>query len=101
VESRISPKDGSYAGNGEHYYKTGLSAIRAIDEALTEARIATVQSVLDLPCGYGRVLRCLVRRFPHAKFTACDLLRAGADFCAKMFGAEAVYSKPEMVSNTR
>lgn len=96
VESRISYNDGMYKGNGAHYFKVGLSAIRCIEEALNAAQIAVPRNVLDLPCGHGRVLRFLVRRFPETRFTACDLDRDAVDFCAQTFDAEAIYSQPDL-----
>ena len=96
VESRISPRDTMYAGDGAHYFKVGLSAMRAIEEALREAKLSSVERVLDLPCGHGRVLRFLLRRFPRAAFTACDLDRDGVDFCARTFGATPVYSAEDL-----
>ena len=33
--------------------------------------------------------------FPRAHFTACDLNRAGVDFCVENFGATGDYSDPE------
>ncbi|MCM3904107.1 MAG: class I SAM-dependent methyltransferase [Pyrinomonadaceae bacterium] len=94
VKSEISPGDGMYVGDGAHYFKVGLSAIRCIEEALDAAPLPFVKQVLDLPCGHGRVLRFLNRRFPEAKFTASDLDRKGVDFCARHFCAEPVYSDP-------
>lgn len=96
VKSEISPGDGMYTGDGEHYFKVGLSAVRCIEEALDAARPASVTQVLDLPCGHGRVLRFLVRRFAEAKFTAADLDRKGVNFCARHFDAEPVYSDPNL-----
>jgi SAM-dependent methyltransferase len=96
VDSRISPGDGMYSGDGAHYFKVGLSAIGCIEEAITAARLGPVARVLDLPCGHGRVLRFLVRGFPEARFTAADVDRQGVDFCARMFGAEGVYSQKEL-----
>lgn len=96
VETRISPNDGMYIGNGNHYYRVGLSAIDCIEQALIAARITTVRNVLDLPCGYGRVLRFLIHRFPDAKFVACELDRDGVEFCAEFLGAEAAYSEPDL-----
>jgi SAM-dependent methyltransferase len=81
-----------YAGDGAHYFKVGLSAISAVEEAIGRAKLSTVERALDLPCGHGRVLRFLVERFPQAAFTACDLDRDGVDFCARTFGATPVYS---------
>jgi SAM-dependent methyltransferase len=87
VESRISYEDGMYKGDGAHYFKVGLDAIRRIEEALAAARVERVRRILDLPCGYGRVLRFLVRRFPAARVTACELLPDAVRFCAAHFGA--------------
>ena len=92
VESRISPRDTMYTGDGAHYFKVGLSAMRVVEEAMRRANLQAVERVLDLPCGHGRVLRFLARRFPQAAYTACDLDRDGVDFCARVFGATPVYS---------
>jgi SAM-dependent methyltransferase len=96
VESRISPRDTMYTGDGAHYFKVGLSAMRAVEAALQAANLTSVGRVLDLPCGHGRVLRLLVRRFPQAEFTACDLDRDGVDFCAQTFGATPIYSTEDL-----
>jgi SAM-dependent methyltransferase len=96
VETRISAGDGMYTGDGAHYYKVGLSAIRSIDQAIDAADLGSVKRILDLPCGHGRVLRFMVRRFPQAEITASDLDRKGVDFCGSVFGTEAVYSEPNL-----
>lgn len=88
--------DGMYAGDGAHYFRVGLDALRLVEAALAASGIKEVRRVLDLPCGGGRVLRFLVRRFPSAEFVACDLQRDMADFCARRFGARAVYSKDDL-----
>jgi SAM-dependent methyltransferase len=96
VETRISAGDGMYTGDGAHYYKVGLAAIRSIEKAIDVAQLGSVKRILDLPCGHGRVLRFLVRLFPQAEITASDLDRKGVDFCARVFGTEAVYSEPNL-----
>lgn len=96
VEPRISPGDGMYTGNGAQYFKVGLSAVACIESAIEAAALTSVSRVLDLPCGHGRVLRFLVRRFPEAEFTASDLDRKGVDFCARTFGVKGVYSQPDL-----
>jgi SAM-dependent methyltransferase len=92
IDSRISPDDEMYDGNGDHYFRVGLSAIDCIDEALQRAQSTTVKEILDLPCGYGRVLRFLVHRFPQARITACELMPDAVRFCAANFGAAPVQS---------
>ena len=94
--SRISHDDGMYKGDGEHYFKVGLSAIVCVDEALKAAGMEEVRPVLDMPCGYGRVLRFLVRRFPAAEFTACEIDPAAARFCAEQFGARPAQSSEDL-----
>src|SRR5918993_1992586 len=75
ASSRVHYDDGMYKGDGAHYFKVGLSALCCIDEAVESAGLAEVRRVLDLPCGYGRVLRFLVHRFPAAQITACEIDR--------------------------
>jgi SAM-dependent methyltransferase len=96
TDSAIFFNDGMYTGDGAHYFRTGLGAVRLVEEALGAAGLSEVRRVLDLPCGGGRVLRFLARRFPGAEFTACDLQREAVDFCARRFGAEADYSQPRL-----
>jgi SAM-dependent methyltransferase len=98
TESLISPDDGMYKGDGGHYFRVGLSAIKCIDSALTAAGIEQPQKILDLPCGHGRVLRFLRHRFPQAAITACDLETDGVDFCTETFQVSGVYSKMDLSS---
>lgn len=88
--------DEMYAKDGTHYLKVGLSAIRCIEDAVNESNANEIKQVLDLPCGYGRVLRFMHQFFPGAEFTACDLNKHAVDFCEKEFGAHPVYSKVDL-----
>lgn len=92
VSSRIYPGDGMYHGDGTHYFKVGLSAIRCIDEALAGTNFTEVQTILDFPCGSGRVLRFLRERFPAAEITACELDPGPVKFCVRTFGALPAFS---------
>jgi SAM-dependent methyltransferase len=85
-----------YAGNGADYFRAGLSAVDCIDHVLRAVDMSAVESVLDLPSGYGRELRFLICRFPQATFTACDIQHGAVDFCANAFGALPAYSKPDL-----
>ncbi len=96
VESRISYEDGMYKGDGAHYFRVGLDAIRCIEEALAAAHVTSVKNILDFPCGYGRVLRFLVRRFPDAHVTACELMPDAVRFCARTFKAVPAQSTYEL-----
>ena len=92
VSTRIYHNDGMYHGDGAHYFKVGLSAVGCINEAVDVAGLKAVRSILDLPCGSGRVLRFLAQRFPEAEITACELERGPVEFCVDTFGARPAYS---------
>lgn len=92
VSSHISPGDGMYQGDGAHYFKVGLSAIRCIDEALEGANLTGALTILDLPCGSGRVMRFLRQRFPDAEITACELEPGPVEFCVRTFQAVPAFS---------
>lgn len=96
VATEIAPKDGMFRkGAEEHYFSVGRSALEAVRLAMLAAEKTSVDRILDLPCGHGRVLRALKAAFPRAQLTACDLNRAGVDFCVANFGATGDYSAPE------
>jgi SAM-dependent methyltransferase len=106
VSRDISPNDEMHvAGRESHYFSVGRSALDCISCSLQAAQLPAdkVGRILDLPCGYGRVLRYLRAAFPEAEITACDLLRDGVDYCATTFGAIPVYSdeNPEKVQLER
>ena len=80
-----------HRGNDRHYFELGREALELIQKALT----SEPTTILDLPCGYGRVLRWLRAAYPAARITACDLNRAGVDFCAATFEAVPVYGSKD------
>src|SRR5437870_4082659 len=62
VSLTVHPRDDMYArGNERQYLRVGLAAMRSIDTAIEswQRRVGMrdVRSVLDMACGYGRVLR--------------------------------------------
>lgn len=95
VSREVSPGDEMLVENETHYFDVGESALHCIETALFAARREknSVQTILDLPCGHGRVMRFLKKAFPEARLTACDLNRDGVDYCAKVFGATPVISE--------
>src|SRR4029453_1584213 len=89
----ISPLDGMYVAGGEaHYFGVGADALKLVRQAMSLAGKENISSILDLPCGHGRVLRYLKAAFPQASLTACDLDHGCVDFCVATFGARGVYS---------
>ncbi|MDB5249648.1 MAG: tam 2 [Segetibacter sp.] len=97
VNRRVNVNDNMYdAAGGAQYLGIGLSALKYIEIAIAEMNVKPIQKILDLPCGYGRVLRILTRRFPDCQFTACDTEREAVDFCSKEFGAKPLYSQTNL-----
>jgi len=78
----------------------GESALRCINHAILLANkdLSSIASILDFPCGFGRVLRVLKVAFPKADITGCDLVQEGVDFCNEQFGSRAVYSDKNLNS---
>lgn len=84
--------------DGAHYARVGRSAVTAIGDALSAAgrSFGDVASCLDMPCGYGRVLRLLAREIDPSRITACDINRQAIRFCAAQFGATPLRSNPDL-----
>jgi SAM-dependent methyltransferase len=92
VAEVIAPDDAMYAGDARHYFETGRQALELIQQALDYEPT----TILDMPCGHGRVLRWLRAAYPTARITACDIDRAGVDFCVATFGALPVYGSDDL-----
>ena len=90
----ISPNDQMLVSDRKRqYFRWGLAAISYLDGA--RALIGAVReprTILDVPCGYGRVLRMFRARYPEAELTACDADPDAVAFCTSTFGARAIVS---------
>lgn len=91
----IAAGDTMFAGDIAHYADVGRDALAWIRRALDAAGRPTPRSILDLPCGHGRVLRHLREAYPAATLTACDLDQDGVAFCERTFGAHGVVSSAD------
>ncbi len=80
----------------EWYFAVGESGLKSIKMGVALSWLQNVTSILDLPCGHGRVARYLRAAYPEAKMFFCDLEKSGVDFCTQHFGGKAVYSQPEL-----
>ena len=101
VDRTLAPRDGMLAKDADatltgQYFDLGRRALELIHFSGELCDKPHYPDILDLPCGHGRVLRWLRAHYPYANLTACDLDRAGVDFCAKQFGARPVYSQPDL-----
>jgi SAM-dependent methyltransferase len=98
----VAPHDAMFArglpGATEHYMAVGRSAIEVICQAMITAHKTDIRTVLDLPCGAGRVTRHLAAFFPRAELYISDLDKAGECFVADNFGATAITATSDFSS---
>jgi SAM-dependent methyltransferase len=94
VSHVIAPHDAMFAhgvaGAIKQYMSVGRSALEVICRAMIAAHKPDIRSVLDLPCGAGRVTRHLAAFFPDAELYVADLDKAGAQFAAANFRAVVI-----------
>ncbi|MBW1779691.1 MAG: class I SAM-dependent methyltransferase [Deltaproteobacteria bacterium] len=94
VSLKVHAADTMYVGNAFHYLSVGLSACRCIREVLGRfPKKHTVDSVLDFPSGYGRVLRFLRIMFANSDITAADIDSTALNFCGHSFSVTTLPSK--------
>ena len=80
-------------GHAAVYLRVGLATVHHIDTALlSNGEGIAIHNVLDMGCGFGRILRFLRARFPNATVVACDVDREAVRFCAQAFSAVAIRS---------
>jgi SAM-dependent methyltransferase len=97
VSTVISRRDEMYSPGGDAgYYAVGVSAIQNIVHGLHQRGLTLdgAHTVLDMPCGHGRVTRVL-RALSSAIMHVSDLNEDGVAFCAREFGAIPTISKPD------
>ncbi len=94
LNTAISEQDDMFDASGlDQYSRIGRSAVYAISHAMMLTGLDRCPRVLDLPCGFGRVLRHLIAFFPESHFVACDLNTEAVDYCKKTFNVEGVYGR--------
>ena len=95
ISLQIHNADKMYVeGDAFHYLSVGLSAGRCIQDALFRAPAEyTVGSILDFPCGHGRVLRFLRAMFPNSEITAAEIDSTALEFCRRSFFVATFLSK--------
>lgn len=92
----IHPQDVMWQAGEDWYFPVGRSALRLVDLAARASWLPGIGSMLDLPCGHGRVGRYLRAAYPDAELFFCDIDKDGADFCAETFAGTAIHSQPEL-----
>jgi SAM-dependent methyltransferase len=93
----IDPADAMWATGPDWYWSVGESGMKCILKGLLASPILPQPgSILDLACGHGCVGRHIRAAFSSASIFWCDV--AGADFCAREFGGEAIRSERELLN---
>jgi len=93
LNTAIAPSDDMFPwGHPRNYFQTGLGAARCIKSAIERTSIGEPARVLDLPCGYGRVLRYLRAFWPNAELVAGELVPAAVSYCQRTFDAQPLQS---------
>jgi SAM-dependent methyltransferase len=71
-----------------HYLEGGRTALANIEASFTAVgqSLAAADAVLDLPCGYGRLLRFLVQHVPSRRIWVADTDMQAVRFCVAEFG---------------
>lgn len=88
----IAPGDDMRIPGHADYFQIGQDALTLVQHAATLAGCTCIGSVLDLPCGYGRVARWFRTAYPTAQITVSDTQTAGVDFCVQHLGATGVHA---------
>jgi SAM-dependent methyltransferase len=88
VDRTISPDD-VFAGNLDHYFSCGESALRILQEAIELSGRETPTRILDFGAGAGRVTRWLKAAFPIASISCCDVREGDVAFLQELYGVEA------------
>ena len=89
VDLTVITSDNMLNTTDDHYLSVGKSAMSAVERALAGS---VPHSILDLPCGFGRVTRFLRARYPGAAITVSDLDESGVAFSAERFAARPAIS---------
>ncbi|MFW5328898.1 class I SAM-dependent methyltransferase [Hydrogenophaga sp. ZJX-1] len=85
--SDIHPDDDMFSGSLDHYESVGKEMADLVEVAAHDLGLSAPH-ILELPCGYGRVTRHLVKLFPAERILACDIMVPAVEFVATKFGVK-------------
>jgi trans-aconitate methyltransferase len=87
ISATVAERDPASSGDLDAYLAISRSALQAMAPALAAAGVGGPESILDLPCGYGRVTRALRAAWPAAEIVAADQSSAAVAFTVEQFDA--------------
>lgn len=90
MSAPIHPNDDMFHGSTEHYESVGKGMADFVTQA-AEMSGSDAPTILELPCGYGRVTRHLASRFRPADIHVADIMKPAVDFCVQQFGVKGHY----------
>jgi SAM-dependent methyltransferase len=99
VNLTISDQDDMLeAGHLQQYLFVGTSALEIISEAMLLARKTHFETLLDVPCGYGRVTRHLEKFFFDSEIFVSEIDKAKQRFCSSTFEVQEIDLPPDFSS---
>jgi SAM-dependent methyltransferase len=81
-------------GGLDHYLAVGRSAIELVARAMIGAGVSNISSLMDLPCGGGRVTRHFRTFFPEAELYVGELNQHKLAFVVEEFKAHPIVADP-------
>jgi SAM-dependent methyltransferase len=76
----------------ESYLRGAVQFVDILRRSCAEAGRdwASLETVLEIGCGYGRIVRELTKFIPPERVSVCDVIEAGARFAAAEFGVHKI-----------
>lgn len=90
MNQTIHPNDDMFIGDHAHYAACGQQLADFGAKAL-ELAPAQSPTILELPCGYGRITRHLADRYDPKHIHVADIMKPSVDFCVQTFGVVGHY----------
>jgi SAM-dependent methyltransferase len=97
INRALSPDDAMNAGDLDHYFSCGLSALKVLRAAAILTDNTNPNAILDYGAGAGRVTRWLQAAYSNAIIHACDVRSQDMEFLRSTLNvtdAWTVASKP-------
>jgi SAM-dependent methyltransferase len=99
ISNEIASNDDMFDGQNPDalgvYLRVGSDAISVIADAMVSGSVCAPSSVLDLPCGFGRVTRHLAEFLPDSEIFVADLQEDGVRFCCDRFGTTPLVARAD------
>ncbi|MGF6841071.1 SAM-dependent methyltransferase [Paraburkholderia youngii] len=81
----IHPNDDVFEGSLAHYESVGSQMAELVQRAANLSGVKN-PTILELPCGYGRTTRHLVKKYKTSDVHVADIVAPAVDFCSSTFG---------------